>query len=168
MKRVYILEQAERASRIAKNLLLFARESEARAFAPVSLNEVAERMLALRGYELRLANISVECELDPVLPLVLADAAQLQQVLLNLVFNAEQALEQRGGSGRIQLRTRKLSADRVAIEVADDGLGIAPEVLPRIFDPFFTTKPPGIGTGLGLSIVYGIVQDHGGEVLVGE
>ena len=160
----HILEEAERASRIAKNLLLFSREATERV--RVNLNEVVERTLALRSYELRLGNIQVQSDLETRLPLTLADAAQIQQVLLNLLLNAEQALQQRGGPGRIQLRTYKVSMERVAILVADNGPGIAAGVLPHIFDPFFTTKPPGIGTGLGLSIVYGIVQEHGGEVLV--
>jgi CheY-like chemotaxis protein len=91
-------------------------------------------------------------------------------VVLNLILNAEHAILQGRGEdnrgGRIQLRTRRLSGDRLAVEVSDDGPGISPEIVARIFDPFFTTKPAGVGTGLGLSIVYGIVQEHGGEVSV--
>jgi CheY-like chemotaxis protein len=89
---------------------------------------------------------------------------------LNLIVNAEQAIVMARGEeatiGHILIRTRRLAGDRLAMEVSDDGPGISPEIVSRIFDPFFTTKPPGIGTGLGLSIVYGIVQEHGGEVSV--
>jgi signal transduction histidine kinase/CheY-like chemotaxis protein len=160
-----ILAEAERASRIARNLLLFARESRLER-APVNVNEVVERTLALRGYELRRAEIRVDLDLDPRLPPALADATQLQQVLLNLIVNAEQAIQQGRGQGKIGLRTRRAAPDRIALEVADDGPGIAPELVARVFDPFFTTKPPGLGTGLGLSIVYSIVREHGGDVLV--
>lgn len=162
-----ILEEAERASRIAKNLLLFARETKLERRL-VNLNEIAERTVALRTYEQRLENIRLERHFDAHLPPILADAAQLQQVLLNLVVNAEQAVLQGSGHGRIWLSTRRLPGDRVAIEVADDGPGVPREIAGRIFDPFFTTKPAGVGTGLGLSIVYGIVQQHGGEVVVEE
>jgi len=160
-----ILQQAERVSRIAKNLLLLSRETKPERL-PVDLNEVVERCLALRSYELRLENIEVVKELAPRLPAALADSIQLQQVLLNLIVNAEQAIQMDKGEGHIWLRTRRISSDRIALEVTDDGPGIAPEPLSHIFDPFFTTKAPGAGTGLGLSIVYGIVHDHGGEVLV--
>ncbi len=164
-----ISQEAERAGRIVKNLLLFSRETKPERRA-VNLNEVIERTLALRAYELKLENIAVELMLDPGLPHTLADAAQLQQVILNLIVNAEQAIVQgRGeesGHGRIRIRTRRLAGDRIGMEISDDGPGISPEIVSRIFDPFFTTKPAGVGTGLGLSIVYGIVQEHGGEVSV--
>jgi PAS domain S-box-containing protein len=162
-----ISQQAERATRIVKNLLLFSRETKPERRA-VNLNEVVERTLSLRSYELKLENIEVELALDPGLPNTLADGAQLQQVVLNLMVNAEQAIAQERGEeprqGHIQFRTRRLPGDRIAMEVSDDGPGIPPEAVPRVFDPFFTTKPAGVGTGLGLSIVYGIVQEHGGEV----
>lgn len=161
----HILEEAERARRIARNLLLFARGSTSERMS-VSLNEIAERTLAIRAYELRLANITVELDLDRRLPETVADAAQIQQALLNLMVNAEQAIHEIRESGHVWIRTRQLSASRVALEVADDGPGVSPEVVLHIFDPFFTTKPAGMGTGLGLSILYGIVQQHGGEVSV--
>jgi two-component system, NtrC family, sensor kinase len=161
-----ILEEAERASRISKNLLLFARENKPEK-TEVNLNEIVERTLALRAYELRLENIRAEADLDPHLPRTFADGAQIQQALLNLIINAEQAIHASSHEGRIWVRTRRVSPARINLEVADDGPGIPPEIVLRIFDPFFTTKPPGVGTGLGLSILCGIVHQHGGEVTVG-
>jgi two-component system NtrC family sensor kinase len=164
-----ISQEAARAGRIVKNLLLFSRETKPER-RPVNLNEVIDRTVALRAYELKIENISLDLSLEPALPCTLADAAQLQQVVLNLIVNAEQAIQQRrgpeGATGRIRIHTRRLPGDRIAMEISDDGPGIAPEIVSRIFDPFFTTKPVGVGTGLGLSIVYGIVQEHGGEVSV--
>jgi signal transduction histidine kinase/FixJ family two-component response regulator len=161
--------EAARAARIVKNLLLFSREAKTERRA-VNLNEVIERTVALRAYELKIENIAVDLSFDSTMPQALADAAQLQQVVLNLIVNAEQAIQQgrqQGGApGRILIRTRRLSGDRIGMEISDDGPGIPPEIVSRIFDPFFTTKPVGVGTGLGLSIVYGIVQENGGEVSV--
>jgi PAS domain S-box-containing protein len=161
----HILEESERARRIARNLLLFARGNKSER-AAVNLNEVVERTLEIRAYELRLENIRVELDLDEQLPEAIADAAQIQQALLNLIVNAEQAIRQAKDSGHIWIRTKQVPEDRIALEVADDGPGVPPEVILRIFDPFFTTKPAGVGTGLGLSILYGIVHQHGGEVSV--
>lgn len=160
-----IHDEAERASRIIKDLLLRAREPST-GREPVNLNDVAQRTLALRDDELKLGNIDVKLDLDPKLPLVLANAGQMQQVILNLLVNAEQAIGLSTGRGSIRISTRTAAAGRVAIEVTDDGPGIASEITSHVFDPFFTTKPAGVGTGLGLSIVTGIVQSHGGSVLL--
>jgi len=162
-----LYQEAERARRIVKDLLYFARESKPERL-PVDVNEIIERTLALRSYELKIANISIICDLDPDLPRTMADPYQIQQVILNLIINSEQALTEQRGKGNIWIRTSHLAPQpaetQIAIEFSDDGPGIAPELTSRIFDPFFSTKAPGIGTGLGLSIVYGIVRQHQGEV----
>ncbi len=158
-----IYQEAERARRIVKNLLFFARESKPER-SRTDLNEIVERALALRSYELKVQNITVNTRLQANLPVTVADPYQLQQVVLNLLINAEQALLQARGSGRVSIFTFSTPAGRIALEVADDGPGVPEEIASRIFDPFFSTKPPGLGTGLGLSIVYGIVKQHGGEV----
>jgi signal transduction histidine kinase/CheY-like chemotaxis protein len=161
-----VYQQAERARRIVKNLLYFARENKTER-TRVDLNEIVERTLALRSYELKVENIAVESDLDPRLPPTMADPYQLQQILLNLLVNAEHALLEGRGQGRVRIRTRHLAHpenSRIVLEVSDDGPGIPAAHVSQIFDPFFTTKPPGLGTGLGLSIVYGIVKQHGGEV----
>ena len=160
-----IHQEAERAARIVKNLLLFAREARPER-RPVNLNEIVERTLALRNYELRVENIELAQDLAQDLPPVMADSAQLQQVLLNLLVNAEQAIRQGSGEGSIRVRTRKTLRGRVSFEILDSGPGIPQEIIPRIFDPFFSTKPSGAGTGLGLSITCGIVKEHGGDISV--
>jgi signal transduction histidine kinase/ActR/RegA family two-component response regulator len=160
-----IAQEAQRAGGIVKNLLLFARETKPER-SLVDLNEIVKRTLALRSYDLHLENILVDMDFDPDLPPTLADAGQLQQVILNLLVNSEHAIRQEGRKGRIGLATRRLPNSRILFEVTDDGPGIPPDAAARIFDPFFTTKPAGVGTGLGLSIVYGIVQEHGGDITV--
>jgi signal transduction histidine kinase/FixJ family two-component response regulator len=158
-----VFQEAERARRIVKNLLYFARENKPER-SRVDLNEIVERTLALRSYELRVENIVIECDLAANLPETMADPHQLQQVVLNLLANAEQALLEDRGQGHVWIRTHRIGRDRLSLEVSDDGPGIPADVGSRIFDPFFTTKPSDVGTGLGLSIVYGIVHQHGGDV----
>jgi len=160
-----IYQEAERAGAILRQLLLNARETvpERRL---VSLNQIVMRALELQRFSLAAEKIRVEMDLDPALPFVHGDPGQLQQVLMNLVGNAQQALEQMGQGGIIRMRTRRVAERRVLLEVEDNGPGIPPAIQARIFDPFFTTKPAGVGTGLGLSIVLSVVREHGGQVRV--
>ena len=158
-----IFEEAERASRIVKNLLSYARQAEPER-TRADVNEIIARTVALRDYELKVQNIVVRCDLEPKLPATLADPHQLQQVILNLLINAEQAIRSSRGRGRIYVRTRRISETRLSLEISDDGPGIPPEIASRIFEPFFTTKPAGVGTGLGLAIIYSIVEQHDGKV----
>ena len=160
-----ILSEAERAARIVRNLLTFARKRQSTR-GLIDLNTVVAETLALRTNE-RPTTLAVTVDLQPGLPQLFADRHQIQQVLLNLATNAEQAMLTAHGRGTLTIRTR-LDAERdsVVLEVADDGPGIAPEVRTKIFDPFFTTKETGKGTGLGLTVAYAIVQEHGGRIHV--
>ncbi|HEV2671436.1 MAG TPA: PAS domain S-box protein [Gemmatimonadales bacterium] len=158
-----IYSEARRASRIVQNLLTFARQHKAEK-VPTSINQVLDDTLELRGYELRVRGIDVRREYDETLADTMADAHQLQQVFLNLITNAEQAMEQRDGHHhRLTVHTRR-NGDAVRIEVEDTGGGIPANLIERIFNPFFTTKPTGSGTGLGLSISLGIVREHEGRI----
>ncbi len=161
-----ILRESERAAKIVRSLLMFARKRHTTR-ALVDVNQVVRETLALRAYEQRLHNISVLEALPSGLPHVFADPHQLQQVLLNLIINAEQAMIAAAGRGTLILRTwHDPERDAVVLEVNDDGPGVPDDVQPRIFDPFFTTKEVGKGTGLGLTVAYAIVQEHGGRLSV--
>ncbi len=169
----HINVQAERAARIVQNLLVFAREHKPER-STVNITEVVRNTLSLRAYQLRVDNISVVLDFDPNLPTTVADPFQLQQVFLNLINNAHQAITERGDPGTLTLRTFVSSEPNgdgsspatptVVFSVTDTGVGIAPRDINRIFDPFYTTKPVGQGTGLGLSICFGIVREHGGRI----
>jgi signal transduction histidine kinase/CheY-like chemotaxis protein len=159
-----ILGESERAARIVRNLLTFARKRHTTR-TMVDLNHVVSETLALRAYEQRVTNISVLPALAAGLPQVFADPHQLQQVLLNLVINAEQAMLTANGRGTLVVRTwHNASSDTVVLEVNDDGPGVPEDVQSKIFDPFFTTKEVGKGTGLGLTVAYAIVEEHGGRI----
>ncbi len=158
-----IAEESERAAKIVRNLLAFARRQTA-ARVPQDVTELGSRVLSLRTYDLRLNDIELVTEFDEGLPEVIADGGQLQQALLNLILNAEQAMRHRP-IRRLSVGARlDAAAGAVELFVADTGHGIDQANLTRIFDPFFTTRDVGEGTGLGLSICYGIIRDHGGEI----
>src|SRR5687768_14965603 len=161
-----ILSESERAARIVRNLLTFARKRHTTR-AMVDLNHVVRETLALRSYEQRVSNVTIIEALAAGLPQVFADPHQVQQVLLNLVINAEQAVLSANGRGTLIVRTwHEPDRDAVVLEVNDDGPGVPEDVQPKIFDPFFTTKEVGKGTGLGLTVAYAIVQEHGGRLRV--
>jgi len=156
-----IASETMRASQVLRDLLTFARRSESDS-AAIQVNELIERTMRLRSYEMSSLGIATEQTLANELPMVQGDPRQLQQVLLNLVTNAIQAMEPLGG-GSLRVATRR-HEDRVLIEVADTGPGIPAEARAHVFEPFFTTKRD--GTGLGLSVSYGIVAAHGGSISI--
>jgi two-component system NtrC family sensor kinase len=143
-------------------LLSFARQHKPER-VPVQLNLILEETLALRDYDLRMNHIRVHLELAPDLPYTSADPHQLQQVFLNMVNNAVDAMLEHSNEGDLWVRTGA-NGDKLFIEFTDSGPGV--KDASRVFDPFYTTKPVGKGTGLGLSICYGIVSEHGGSIQV--
>jgi two-component system NtrC family sensor kinase len=156
-----ILQEAERTRLIVQNMLRFAREMPPQR-EPVQVNLVLRQTLKLRSYGLASRNIDIVERLAESLPVVVADPHQLEQVFLNLLNNAFDAIETIPRRGRIEVETVSCS-ESVEIHFRDNGPGISnPD---RIFEPFFTTKPVGKGTGLGLSICYGIIHAHMGEIL---
>jgi hypothetical protein len=151
--------QTHRASGITRSLLNLARPEET-AFEPLDLNEAVREVLQLFEPQVRGRQVRLASALPEGLPPVRGNKGKLQQVLLNLLLNARDAVGERGA---IHVATSR-APDGVALEVADDGTGISEEDLPRIFDPFFSTKGRGKGTGLGLSVSFGIVSEHGGRI----
>jgi signal transduction histidine kinase/CheY-like chemotaxis protein/HAMP domain-containing protein len=163
--RLRIMQNAiDRATRIVQGLLTFGRRRPLQR-QRVNLRRLLEQVLEVSAVDLRLARVTVETDVALDLPEVWADDHQLQQVLLNLITNAKQALADVVGERRIRISIHPAGGDRVSLVVEDTGPGIPPDLLSTIFDPFVTTK--GVrGTGLGLSISYGIVREHGGQITV--
>ena len=155
--------EAGRAIRIVRNLLLFVREDSG-AKEPVSLSGLVDAALELRRYELKVGNIHVRQTLEKDLPPVRGNLHQLEQAILNLLLNAEQALKSRSGYGTIHFQLSRAEAGRVQLSISDDGPGVPSEHLAQVFEAFFTTKDPQQGTGLGLAITRAIVEEHGGEI----
>jgi PAS domain S-box-containing protein len=157
-----INDGAQRVASIVKRLLVFSRQVKPeRRF--IDINELIESTLALRAYHLRDNNIKVTTQLAPDLPETVADPGQLQQVLLNLIVNAETEMKLARGKGKLLIKTEKVD-NTIRISFKDNGPGIAKKNLERIFDPFFTTREVGQGTGLSLSLCHGIVAEHNGKI----
>jgi two-component system NtrC family sensor kinase len=156
-----LFKQAQRTHRVVQNLLSFARQRKPQK-QEVDLRKVLEESLTLREYDLKVNNVSLEREIPDDLPSVVADPHQLEQVFLNIINNALDAMVESSGSGVLKVRVFRKDA-YVCAEFDDSGPGIKDPS--RIFDPFYTTKQVGKGTGLGLSICYGIVKEHGGEIV---
>ncbi|MBW2618998.1 MAG: PAS domain-containing sensor histidine kinase, partial [Deltaproteobacteria bacterium] len=165
-----ILAQVERASRIINHLREFGRKAEV-ARSKIDINQPIRGVFGLLGQQLKIRNITAETDLAPELPTIWADVNRLEQVFVNLVINARDAIEQRRAQaagqfdGRIEVRSF-VENGQVVVTVKDNGAGIASQDKDRILEPFFTTKEVGHGTGLGLSISYGIVADYKGSIEV--
>ena len=160
-----IYNETKRATDIVQNLLSFARtQTSKRSYA--SINDLIDNTTKLRTYELGNHHIEVVTEFDPYLPKIEVDSQQLQQVFLNLINNAAQAMKDENGKGSLVIRTCRANDKTLQISFIDDGPGISSDIIDRVFEPFFTTKDIGKGTGLGLSICYGIIQSHNGEIRV--
>jgi C4-dicarboxylate-specific signal transduction histidine kinase len=157
-----VVEQVQKATEIITHLRTFGRAALV-SLEPVAMQEVIDRALSLMQEQLRLRQISVTLDFLPESPVVLGNAIQLEQVFINLLTNARDALEE---SERKEIHIACSVGEEVVVVFRDTGPGIPDGLEQRIFDPFFTTKDVGSGTGLGLSITYGIVQEHGGEITV--
>jgi len=157
-----IRTQGRRCKEITHKLLSFARKTDSR-IQDVQLNDLVEELIALSAQRAKFANVDINVNLQENLPILHVSQTELQQILLNLINNALDAMEKTGGTLNV---SSELEGDYIVVEVADDGPGIPEANIARIFDPFFTTKPVGKGTGLGLSICYGIIKKMGGDIIV--
>ena len=166
-KRYLVLMETEtrRISRIVSNLLAFSRQSKMR-LTQLNINRLIEKTLVLNSNQLKINNIKVKKQMDPDLPDLTGSEDQLQQVFMNIVSNAAEAMES-AGKGELSITTRhSLENGKVTVFFKDTGVGISDENLSRLFEPFFTTKKKGKGVGLGLSLAYGIIQEHHGSINV--
>jgi signal transduction histidine kinase len=157
-----IENETRRCNEIISNLMQFSRQEKGE-FTDVAINEVIEKSIGIVDHQLGLNNVHVNMTLAPEIPEIIGNPNQLQQVLMNLAINAQQAMEPDGGTVDI---VTSFDDDKVYISVSDTGPGISEEVAKKIFEPFYTTKAAGEGTGLGLSVTYGIIQDHKGDIRV--
>jgi signal transduction histidine kinase len=157
-----IENETRRCNEIISNLMQFSRQEKGE-FTDVTINEVVEKSVGIVDHQLGLNNVHVNMELTPDIPKIIGNPNQLQQVLMNLAINAQQAMAPDGGTVDI---VTSCDDDKVYISVSDTGPGISEEVAKKIFEPFYTTKAAGEGTGLGLSVTYGIIQDHKGDIRV--
>ncbi len=157
-----VYREAQRAAKITQNLLSFARRHEPEKHL-ISINEVIQKTLEMHAHQMKVNNIEPVVDFAADLPKTMADFFQMQQVFVNIIINAEQAMIEAHGRGRLLVETQWVDGV-IQITFTDDGPGILKENLERIFDPFFTTKEIGKGTGLGLSVCYGIIQAHGGRI----
>jgi two-component system NtrC family sensor kinase len=160
-----IIEQAERCAKIVKELLGFSRKAESEKRL-VNINVIIENTLSMVKNQTKFYNIAFDVMLDKSIPEINADTNQIQQVLLNLLLNACDAMNEKG---TITIASRKVedgSRKFAEIELTDTGPGIPEHIKSKIFEPFFTTKPTGKGTGLGLSVSYGIIKKHEGQIFV--
>ncbi len=155
-----VIQEARRAAKVVQDLMMFARPMTTK-LVELQLSAVVERVIRLTANDLSIRKIEIESHLPDGLGSVKADGDQVQQVLLNLVLNARDAMN---GEGKIIIAAEPTGEDFIACSVSDTGSGIEEEVRARMFDPFFTTKETTAGTGLGLSVVQGIVQAHGGRI----
>ena len=156
-----VLQDAERCRDTVKELLEFTRQTR-HLMQLHDINRAISRTLFLLENQTLFQNIAIAKNLDTSLPAVHSDIQQLNHLFMNIILNAAQAM---GGKGRLTVETTNLpTKERVCIKISDTGPGIAEDILPHIFDPFFTTKEEGEGTGLGLSLVYGIIENHGGQI----
>lgn len=160
----FIVKSAQRCHKIVQSLLGFARQ-HAPERKVVKLSEAIDGVVELLAYEMRTSNIDVATAYEPMLPVIIGDSHQLQQVFLNILNNARQAIVETQKPGRVRVATER-AGHLVRITISDNGPGISAENLRKVFDPFFTTKPVGQGTGLGLSLCYGIIKEHGGSIHV--
>ncbi|MEE8470191.1 MAG: ATP-binding protein, partial [Dehalococcoidia bacterium] len=157
-----IYREALRATAITDNLLALSRRHRPeKGF--ISINKVVEKALELRSHQMEVNNIEVEVELEPDLPMTMADFHQMQQVFVNIINNAEHAMAECQGHGRLRIQTHK-TGEMIRTTFTDDGPGISEDNLARIFDPFFSTKRSGEGTGLGLTVCYGLIEGHNGHI----
>ena len=159
-----VRRQAERATDIVNNLLNFSRTGSAAEFDAVDIHRVLDDTLQLLEPQLRRSQIEIVRDYGDNLPQVHGNSVKLQQVFTNLILNARDSIA--NGNGRVSLSTRNGDDGSLVVEVADSGVGIAPDDVAKIYDPFFTTKGVGRGTGLGLAVTYGIVQEHSGHISV--
>lgn len=158
-----IEKETKRCKTIIDNLMKFARQEKV-VFEPTNVNQIIEDACAIVNHQMALNNVTLEKELASDLPVVPGSGNQLQQVFMNLMINAQQAMG--GTTGTIRISSRRLNAEAIELRFKDSGPGMTAEIQKRIFEPFFTTKPSGKGTGLGLSVSFGIIKDHNGEIRI--